>query len=197
MKKIKQFSFTALIVLVLIYGFMACSKSSKGGGSSSYGSNGQASESSGSGNSGSGSGGKGIKITLANLNGGKYEMSGMELYVQIFDNPNDYYLQNPLAYGYTYVDKDNLEVELFVPGQEEKPWTKPGEYYIGFGSMFRCFYTNGKSMTELGIDSEPRSQEDWKKFPKYNLKATGNTIDYGKTVLMFLPYDSTHTGKDD
>jgi hypothetical protein len=59
-----------------------------------------------------------------------------------------------------------------------KPWTGTGSYCLEINmSGYRYYYTNGKSLVELGIDvSGPDS--DYDKLPKYNISSANSTIDF-------------------
>ena len=84
---------------------------------------------------------------------------------------------------YLYDDVDHFdESENWV---DYPPFTKPGEYYIQIG--YNVFYTDGKTLEELDIKppdwGSGVSIEDRVKFPTYNLKTTGNIIDYSKQII--------------
>jgi hypothetical protein len=122
--------------------------------------------------------GNGIKITLINTGANKEYPLLFE--ISLFTNLDE----APIGTTMLWVEENSVEIEL--KDYEGVPLTKPGDYFIELGGDH--FYTKGKSMAEFGIIGFPLG-EDYKKLPKYNLKATGNVIDFQKEIIKLERYD--------
>ena len=128
-------------------------------------------------------GASGIYVTVKNIN--DYESGTFSLAIK---NNVDTPMNLAWASVYGVELDDGLEagsLDIYLENSDG-PWNKPGEYYIFLfeTDQFGYYYTNGKSIAELGIEDYPKSDADYKKLPKYNLRTKDNIIDFQKQILF-------------
>ena len=194
--------FLVLFAFVMVLSLVTCSKSSKSrngsDGSNSSESNGNESNKKGNNSKGNG---KGIKITMINI---PSKDEGNYFGIYLFDKEEYNADSRYVIFSDWTVNKEkvhNGSIDLYLYDYyTENPWTEPGEYYIKIGDGSKTFYTEGKSLNELGIKPPDYGSgilsADMKKFPTYNLKATGNTIDYSKSIIEVSIDSSVGIEKD-
>ena len=189
-----------IIIMVFILSIAACSKSSKNknDNSSEFSSNGSVHTQINDGDVNRIGNGRddssGIYVTVKNII--NYESGTFSLSMK---NNLDTPMNLAWASVYGVELEDDLEdgsLDIYLENYDG-PWTKPGEYYIFLyeTEQFGYYYTNGKSMVELGIEDYPKSDADYKKLPKYNLRTTGNIIDFQKQVLLIRKPQSYIEGR--
>ena len=125
---------------------------------------------------------EGLEITVTDI---PYD-DGYSLYFGIYDTENYGKEVYPLADAHGEIKNGcaNLEPHAFV--LSKIPWTMPGEYYIRFGLSFDNvfhFYTNGHTLTELGINGFPETDDDYRKLPTCILGPGENFINFSQQVL--------------
>ena len=129
---------------------------------------------------------EGIKITINNVP----LSDGMDIVCELYDEEivlNKYGKYGVIAAGKGYVNSGSVDIYLLDNRDtfDIKPLTKPGAYRITVSDRL---YTNGKTLKELDLPlrSIPMENEDIKKWPTYNLKDTGNFIDYAKDLAKWV-----------
>jgi len=191
MKNLKIISI--LLVLILTFGFLTCTKGKEKGSSDTVNQsqtlnndsiNNGANGSSGSDNDNNSDGGNGIKITINNIPNElpRYEYSRYDIILSVEDAEWGTLKKIAIGSGKPLEDSKSFDIDLF--DFEWNPWTKTGDYYVEFSDSDKSLYfTDGKEMEALGISSDRYGDvytEDLIKLPTYSLKTSGNTIDYSK-----------------
>ena len=203
MKKVLKVFVLVLIVFCMV---VSCTKKASSSGSSGVSASndtdgsggvaaGSGNETGGGGNAStsnagnSNSGAKnGIKITVNNLS------DWGRIYLFLYDKD----IFKTVAEAYGDIEDGKADLYFYKTGDENVPWTTPGEYYIRKFIDFTAWYTDGKSFVELDlarIDTFPREDgtkierlyffdfddnERFKNLPTFNLKENGNVIDEKK-----------------
>jgi len=196
MKKQRLFvAFVLLGAFALIISLPTCSKSSKGGSDSN---NDTKTERSGEGISVSdggskteSSGGKSIKLQVTGIPE-KYNGEIIEFCFFGIDRygwNGETSIQRPVALADGEISKGRVDLDLHDVDDNDISWAKPCDYYIEayFLSVYEeevyYHYTNGKTLKDLGFDTMLEAKGQNKKYPTYNLKTSGNTIDWEKQIL--------------
>ena len=192
-----------LVILILSLNLTVCSKSSDhkssdGSSNDTKGSSGQ------SGISDDNNDESGIKITVTGfpMKNGWFRLNIIE------ERPSSAYNEY-IAFGQGDITNGKIDVFLETNLGIGEPWNESGEYYISLTILdddYHSFFTDGKTLEELGIKLDKNGsietgEMDWRdreyrKLPKYNLMATGNTIDFGKQVTRVKKTIHTFTGEE-
>jgi hypothetical protein len=125
-----------------------------------------------------GSGGGAKSITITGIPDEKDTKEGDYAAIKLLKDRYD-----DVAVGGGNISGGTLTVDLKDSSNEEKDWNGSGSYYIFFYPMDNYddfYYTNGKSLVELGI-----SGFDADKLPKYNITQQNTTIPFDKFGALF------------